>query len=123
MVVSDVGSDPITLGGLLASFGKNNKFSGLTEGIITDSYLPPLGDTGNPWIALFKKIHDTYIPTLPFDGNILYGETVGYTFVQAMLKAGRNPTPGGPDQGNQGDMPCQVSCRNFRNSGLPRFGI
>jgi branched-chain amino acid transport system substrate-binding protein len=92
MVVSDVGSDPITLGGLLASFGKNKKFSSLTQGIITDGYLPSLGDTGNSWIALFKKIHDTYIPKLPFDGNVLFGEAVAYAFVQAMFKAGRNPT-------------------------------
>jgi Periplasmic binding protein len=76
-VVSDVGSDPITLAGLLEAYAKQGgaKVSGnaLTQGIITDGYLPTLGDTGNSWIALF-------------------GEAVGYTFVQAMLKAGRNPT-------------------------------
>src|SRR5712692_4257950 len=36
LVVSDVGSDPTTLGGLLAAFGKNKKLSALTQGIITD---------------------------------------------------------------------------------------
>ena len=61
-------------------------------GIITDGYLPTLGDTSNSWIALFKKIHDQYDAKAPFDGNVLYGEAVAYTFVQAMLKAGRNPT-------------------------------
>ncbi len=92
LVVSTVGSDPTTLGGLLAAFGKSKKLSGLTQGIITDGYLPSLGDSSNSWIALFKKIHDQYIPKLPFDGNVAYGLAVGYTFVQAMLKAGRNPT-------------------------------
>jgi ABC-type branched-subunit amino acid transport system substrate-binding protein len=92
LVVSDVGSDPITLGGLLASFGKNKKLSALTNGIITDGYAPSLGDTGNSWIALFKKVHDQYDAKAPFDGNVLYGMGVAYTFVQAMLKAGRNPT-------------------------------
>ena len=92
LVVSDVGSDPITLGGLLAAFGKDKKLAALTTGIITDGYAPSLGDTSNSWIALFKKIHDQYIPKLPFDGNVLYGMGVAYTFVQAMLKAGRNPT-------------------------------
>jgi branched-chain amino acid transport system substrate-binding protein len=92
LVVSNVGADPITLGGLLAAFGKNKKLSGLTQGIITDYYQPSLGDTSNSWIALFKKIHDQYIPKLPFDGNVAYGLGVGYTFVQAMFKAGRNPT-------------------------------
>ncbi|SRR6266487_348159 len=95
LVVSDVGSDPITLAGLLASFAKNKTAgfgNSLTQGIITDGYLPSLGATSNSWIALFKKIHDTYIPKLPFDGNVLYGMSVGYTFVQAMFKAGKNPT-------------------------------
>ena len=95
-VVSSVGSDPITLAGLLQAFAKQGgaKVNGiaLTQGIITDAYEPTLGQTTNTWIALFKRIHDTYIPKLPFDGNVLYGESVAYTFVQAMLKAGRNPT-------------------------------
>ena len=64
----------------------------VTAGIITDSYLPTLGDTTNSWIALFKKVHDQYDSKAPFDGNVLYGEAAAYTFVQAMLKAGRNPT-------------------------------
>jgi branched-chain amino acid transport system substrate-binding protein len=96
LVVSDVGADPITLAGLLEAFAKKGgatvSGNALTQGIITDGYLPSLGQTSNSWISLFKKIHDTYIPKLPFDGNVLYGEAVGYTFVQAMFKAGRNPT-------------------------------
>ena len=96
LVVSNVGSDPITLAGLLEAFAKQGgaTVSGnqLTQGIITDGYLPTLGDTSSSWIALFKRIHDKYLPKLPFDGNVLYGEAVAYTFVQAMLKAGKNPT-------------------------------
>jgi ABC-type branched-subunit amino acid transport system substrate-binding protein len=96
LVVSSVGSDPITLSGLLESFAKQGgatvNGNQLTAGIITDDYLPTLADTSNSWIALFKKVHDTYDAKAPFDGNVLYGEAVAYTFVQAMLKAGRNPT-------------------------------
>ena len=96
LVASNVGTDPITLGGLLEAYAKQGgaKVNGnqLTEGIITDGYLPTLGDTGNSWIALFKKVHDTYDAKAPFDGNVLYGMAVGYTFVQAMMKAGKNPT-------------------------------
>jgi ABC-type branched-subunit amino acid transport system substrate-binding protein len=96
LVSSSVGADPITLSGLLQAYAKQGgaTVSGnqLTAGIITDGYLPTLGDTGNSWIALFKKIHDQYDSKAPFDGNVLYGEAVAYTFVQAMLKAGRNPT-------------------------------
>ena len=96
LVVSDVGSDPITLAGLLEAYAKQGgatvSGNALTQGIITDGYLPSLGDAGNSWIKLFKMIHDKYIANLPFDGNVLYGMSVGYTFVQAMFKAGKNPT-------------------------------
>ncbi|MFY9648595.1 ABC transporter substrate-binding protein [Trebonia sp.] len=96
LVVSNVGSDAITLSGLLESFAKQGgatvNGNQLTAGIITDGYLPTLGDTSNSWTALFKKVHDTYDAKAPFDGNVYYGEAVAYTFVQAMLKAGRNPT-------------------------------
>jgi branched-chain amino acid transport system substrate-binding protein len=96
LVVSNVGSDPITLSTLLEAYAKQGgqtvNGNALTAGIITDGYLPTLGDASNSWIALFKKVHDTYDAKAPFDGNVLYGEAVAYTFVQAMLKAGKNPT-------------------------------
>jgi branched-chain amino acid transport system substrate-binding protein len=96
LVVSSVGADPITLSGLLESYAKLGgatvNGNQLTQGIITDGYLPSVGDTSNSWIALFKRVHDEYDAKAPFDGNVLYGEAVAYTFVQAMLKAGRNPT-------------------------------
>jgi ABC-type branched-subunit amino acid transport system substrate-binding protein len=96
LVVSNVGSDAITLSGLLEAYAKQGgatvNGSQLINGIITDGYLPTLGAASNSWIALFKKVHDQYDAKAPFDGNVLYGEAVGYTFVQAMLKAGRNPT-------------------------------
>jgi ABC-type branched-subunit amino acid transport system substrate-binding protein len=110
LAVSNVGSDPLTLDGLLQAFakqaGKAVNGAALTQGIITDGYLPSLGDTGNSWIALFKKVHDTYDAKAPFDGNVLYGEAVAYTFVQAMLKAGKNPT--------------RASLVNAINAGLPQ---
>jgi ABC-type branched-subunit amino acid transport system substrate-binding protein len=96
LAVSNVGTDPITLSGLLETYAKQGgatvNGNQLTAGIITDGYLPTLGDTSNSWIALFKKVHDQYDAKAPFDGNAVYGEAVAYTFVQAMLKAGRNPT-------------------------------
>jgi branched-chain amino acid transport system substrate-binding protein len=96
LVVSDVNSDTYSLDQLLEAYAKQSgatvNGSALTNGIITDSYLPSQTDTSNSWVALFKRIHDMYDATEPWDGQALYGEAVAYTFVQAMLKAGRNPT-------------------------------
>jgi branched-chain amino acid transport system substrate-binding protein len=96
LVVSNVGSDPITLSGLLEAYAKQGgatvNGNALTTGMISDGYAPSVGDTSNSWITLFKKIHDQYDAKAPFDGNVLYGMGAAYTFVQAMLKAGRNPT-------------------------------
>jgi ABC-type branched-subunit amino acid transport system substrate-binding protein len=97
LVVSNVGSDPITLEGLLQADAKSagssiTQPSQLIENMITDAYLPSLGDASNSWIALFKKIHDKYVPKLPFDGNVAYGMGVAYTFAQALKADGKNPT-------------------------------
>ena len=94
-VVSNVGSDPTTLAGLLQNFSKGAAGASLAEGIITDSYAAPIGDTTNPWAQLFKQIHDKYIPSLPLDGNVAYGFGAAYTFVAALVAAGKNPTRDG----------------------------
>jgi branched-chain amino acid transport system substrate-binding protein len=92
LVVSSVGSDPTTLAGLLKAFSKGKAPATLTDGIVTDGYLPSLGDSSNGWISLFKQVHDKYIPKLPWDGNVGYGLAVGYTFAEALAAAGTNPT-------------------------------
>jgi ABC-type branched-subunit amino acid transport system substrate-binding protein len=99
LVISNVGSDPVTLGGLLEAYAKQGgttvKGSELLEGIISDGYLPSyLGPdaASNSWVALFKKVHDKYLPDTEFDGNIEYGMAQAYTFVQALQKAGKDLT-------------------------------
>src|SRR6201993_618843 len=66
LVVSNVGIDPITVGGLLKSISKG-KASGtaLIEGAVTDGYLPSNTDTSNPWIQLFMKVHSQYDASAP----------------------------------------------------------
>ena len=127
LVVSDVGADPITLAGLLQAFARQNgaKVNGtaLIQGIVTDGYLPSLGDTGNSWIALFKKIHDTYDAKAPFDGNVLYGEAVGYTFVQAMFKAGRNPSRADLVSAVNGGLPQGPSVAPYAYSSADHAGM
>jgi ABC-type branched-subunit amino acid transport system substrate-binding protein len=96
LVVSNVGSDPTTLSGLLEAQAKEagTKVKGnpLIQGIITDSYGTPIGNSSNPWVKLFTRIHDQYIPKLPLDANVSYGFGAAYTFVQALQAAGKNPT-------------------------------
>jgi ABC-type branched-subunit amino acid transport system substrate-binding protein len=127
LVVSNVGSDPITLSGLLESFAKQGgatvNGNQLTAGIITDGYLPTLGDTSNSWIALFKKVHDQYDAKAPFDGNVLYGEAVAYTFVQAMLKAGRNPTRADLVSAINGGLPQGPAIAPYAYSSTDHAGV
>jgi ABC-type branched-subunit amino acid transport system substrate-binding protein len=91
-VVSSVGADPTTLAGLVSAYSKGAAGAALLNGIVSSGYLPATTDTSNPWVALFKQIHDQYISSLPFDGNVEYGMAVAYSFVQLMKKAGRNPS-------------------------------
>src|SRR5487761_1475397 len=127
LAVSNVGADPITLSGLLESFAKQGgatvNGNQLTAGIITDGYLPTLGDTSNSWIALFKKVHDTYDAKAPFDGNVLYGEAVAYTFVQAMMAAGRNPTRADLVTAIQNGMPQGPAVAPYAYSSSSHDGI
>jgi ABC-type branched-subunit amino acid transport system substrate-binding protein len=93
LVVSNVGIDPTTVGGLLKTISKGKASgTGLIEGALTDGYLPSSSDMSNPWIALFKKIHDQYDASAPFDGNVEYGMSTAYTLVQALKAAGKNLT-------------------------------
>jgi ABC-type branched-subunit amino acid transport system substrate-binding protein len=93
LVVSNVGIDPITVGGLLKSVSKGKvSGTGLIEGAITDGYLPSNTDASNPWIKLFEKVHAQYDAKAPFDGNVEYGMANAYTLVQALKAAGKNLT-------------------------------
>ena len=93
LVVSNVGIDPTTVGGLLKTISKG-KASGtaLIEGAISDGYLPSTADTSNRWIQLFMKVHAQYDASAPFDGNVEYGMANAYTLVQALQAAGKGLT-------------------------------
>jgi ABC-type branched-subunit amino acid transport system substrate-binding protein len=126
LVVSDVGSDPITLGGLVTAYAKQGgatvNGSQLINGIITDAYLPALS-TSDSWYVLFKKVHDQYEPKAPLDGNFFYGMSVGYTFVQAMLKAGKNPTRADLVSAVQGGLPQGPAVAPYSYSSSDHSGI
>ena len=86
-LVSNVGSDYNTVAGLLTAKG-----APLLEGVISDDYLPLPNQASDPWITLFQKVNAQYNGGASFDGNVEYGMAVGYTFVQALKAAGKNPT-------------------------------
>ena len=126
LVVSNVGSDPITLSGLLEAFAKQGgatvNGNQLTTGIITDAYLPALS-ASDSWYVLFKKVHDQYEPKAPLDGNFFYGMSVAYSFVQAMFKAGRNPTRADLVNAIQGGLPQGPMVAPFAYSSSNHLGV
>ncbi len=91
-VVSSVGADPPTVGPLLSSFSKGKAGSVLLNGMISNAYLPPEADTGNPWIQVTQKLLKQYDVGAPLDGNTEFGVALGYTFVQALQTAGKHLT-------------------------------
>jgi branched-chain amino acid transport system substrate-binding protein len=126
LVSSNVGSDPMTLAGLLESFAKQGgatvNGNELTQGIITDSYLFPYS-TSNAWYNLFAKIHSQYDAKEPLDGNFFYGAAVAYTFVQAMFMAGQNPTRASLVAAINGGLPQGPMLAPFGYSSTNHFGV
>jgi ABC-type branched-subunit amino acid transport system substrate-binding protein len=119
LVVSSVGSDPVTLAGLISNFSKG-KANGqqAIQGIITDGYLPSSADPSNSWIQLFEKIYSKYMSakTYPaFDGNIEYGMASAYTFTEALVAAGKNPT--------RDSLVQAVEANNFSGPNLTPYGF
>jgi len=86
-IVSSVGGDYLTLANRLQAAG-----TPLLEGLIGGGYLPPVQDTSNKWIALFRQVNKDHNGDAPFDGNIVFGMSVAYTLVQALKAAGKNLT-------------------------------
>ncbi|GAA3350376.1 ABC transporter substrate-binding protein [Amorphoplanes nipponensis] len=85
-VVSQVGADLGTLSKQLGAAAP------LTEGLISDNYLPLSNDEANPWIQLYKKVNAAHNGNAEFDNNIVYGMSVGYLFVQSLQAAGKDLT-------------------------------
>ncbi len=94
-VTANVGSDPPTVDKLLASFSKGAAGSALMNGMISDAFMPPESDTSNAWIQAIQKVLTKYDPGAPLDGNTETGVGIGYTFIQALQKAGPKLTRAG----------------------------
>jgi branched-chain amino acid transport system substrate-binding protein len=107
-VVSNVGSDIVTLTGFL-----KEATVPLLEGMVSDSYLPIPTDASNSWIKLFQTVNQKYNNNVPFDGNVLYGMSVAYTFLQAVKAAGKTL--------NLGSLTAAVEKGGFTGPGLTPF--
>ncbi|MRG60030.1 ABC transporter substrate-binding protein [Agromyces sp. CFH 90414] len=75
----------------------------LLQGFTSTNYLPFSPD--GEWTALFRQINDEYNDGAPFDGNTVYGMSVGYLFAEALAAAGDDPTRQGlVDAISSGDL-------------------
>ncbi|MEV4636338.1 ABC transporter substrate-binding protein [Actinoplanes sp. NPDC049548] len=121
-VVSQVGADLTTLSRQLGQSAP------LTEGLISDNYLPLSTDEADPWIQLFKKVNAEHNGGAEFDNNIVYGMSVAYLFVQSLQAAGKDLTRDGlvaavEKGGFQGPgfAPLRFSARNHSGYGGMRL--
>ncbi|NUT33470.1 MAG: ABC transporter substrate-binding protein [Hamadaea sp.] len=88
-VVSNVGGDYTTLAKQLGDAKP------LLEGLTGANYLPMVANANDPWIQLFQKVNKEHNGGADFDGNIIYGMSVAYLFVQALQAAGKDLTRDG----------------------------
>ncbi|QTX05987.1 ABC transporter substrate-binding protein [Agromyces archimandritae] len=82
---SSSGGDYPTLAGFLGEAAPQ-----LLQGFVSANYLP-FGPDGE-WVELFRQINDDYNGGADFDGNTVYGMSVGYLFAEALAAAGDDPT-------------------------------
>jgi branched-chain amino acid transport system substrate-binding protein len=80
------------VGGFIERLSGGKAGAALENGLMTEDDLPSATDTTNPWITLFRQIHDTYEPQQPFDNMTVFGMAAAYTFTRAIQAAGPNPT-------------------------------
>jgi branched-chain amino acid transport system substrate-binding protein len=107
-VISNVGSDIVTLTGFLKA-----NTTALLQGAVTDSYIPIPTDTSNSWIKLFQQVNKQYNNNVPFDGNVEYGMGLAYTTLQALKAAGTDLT--------RGSLVAAVEKGGFTGPGLVPF--
>lgn len=84
-MITSVGSDPSVLG---TSLGAST--NALLNGIYTPSFIVPIQDTSNPYVAQMKVIADKN--GLPWNFYTYYGINTAYVLAQALKAAGPNLT-------------------------------
>jgi branched-chain amino acid transport system substrate-binding protein len=88
VIGSGVGGDYNTVAASLAA----NKGLLSTYGYMSAGYLFGVRDTTNPWHVLYTKVNKDFNANATFDNNIIYGMSVAFLFVQALVKNGKDLT-------------------------------
>jgi branched-chain amino acid transport system substrate-binding protein len=91
-LVNSVGATPSFMAAARASAGSAEA----VNGVVTTTYLKDVASpayANDPQVQLFKRIMEKYAPGQPTtEGLFFYGMAKADTFVQALYRAGRNPT-------------------------------
>ncbi|WP_028644830.1 ABC transporter substrate-binding protein [Nocardioides sp. URHA0020] len=92
--VSNVGSDPALVGGLLEKFseGKVPGDASALNGVMTSEYIPGIDAPDNAWVQLWQKVWDANGGQGELTNYRIYGMSWAYTFVQALQAAGKDLT-------------------------------
>jgi ABC-type branched-subunit amino acid transport system substrate-binding protein len=95
--VSNVGSDPTLVGGLLERFseGAVPGTAAALNGIMTSEYIPGMDAPDNPWVQLWQQVWDEHGSEGELSNYRIYGMSFAYTFVQALEAAGEDLTRDG----------------------------
>jgi ABC-type branched-subunit amino acid transport system substrate-binding protein len=95
--VSNVGSDPTLVGGLLERFseGAVPGTASSLNGIMTSQYIPGVDKPDNGWVQLWQKVWDESGQDGELTNYRIYGMSFAYTFVQALQAAGEDLTRDG----------------------------
>lgn len=95
--VSNVGSDPTLVGGLLERFseGAVPGTASSLNGIMSSEYIPGVDAPDNPWVQLWQQVWDEHGAEGELTNYRIYGMSFAYTFVQALQAAGEDLTRDG----------------------------
>jgi len=95
--VSNVGSDPTLVGGLLERFseGAVPGTASSLNGIMSSQYIPGVDSPDDPWVQLWQKVWDENGTDGELTNYRIYGMSWAYTFVQALEAAGEDLTRDG----------------------------
>lgn len=94
-VVSSIGADTETLKGLLTEFtdgAEEDAVEKLLDGLISTGYLPQVEMGDDPWIDLYRQVHEDHGKDGAFTNTTVYGMVQATLFAQVLKEAGRDLT-------------------------------